>query len=102
VTTDKPHPDYPGVPTTAQAGLPGFEEYTQGLGNVGPAGIPAPVVARLNQAIRASLTRPETGQRLKQLGAIVHPSSPEEFRDWLTGDAERWARVITAAGVKAE
>jgi tripartite-type tricarboxylate transporter receptor subunit TctC len=102
VTTEKPHPDYPGVPTTAQAGLPGFEEYTQGLGIVGPAGIPAAAVAKLNQAVRASLTKPETQKRLQQLGAIVHPSSPDEFRNWLTGDAERWARVIKAAGVTAQ
>lgn len=102
VTTEKPHPDYPGVPTTAQAGLPGFEEYAQGLGIVGPAGIPAAAVAKLNQAVRASLTKPETQKRLQQLGAIVHPSSPDEFRNWLTGDAERWARVIKAAGVTAQ
>jgi tripartite-type tricarboxylate transporter receptor subunit TctC len=102
VTTEKPHPDYPGVPTTAQAGLPGFEEYTQGLGIVGPAGIPQPAVAKLNAAVRASLARPETEQRLKQLGAIVHPSSPEEFRAWLAGDRSRWERVIKAAGVTAQ
>src|SRR3954468_18590867 len=36
VTTEKRPPDYPGVPTTAEAGLPGFEDYTQGLGIVGP------------------------------------------------------------------
>ena len=102
VTTEKPHPDYPGVPTTAQAGLPGFEEYTQGLGIVGPAGIPQPVVMKLNAAVRSSLSKPETEQRLKQLGAIVHGSSPEEFRSWLTGDRERWERVIKAAGVKGE
>ena len=102
VTTEQPHPDYPGVPTTAQAGLPGFEEYTQGLGIVGPAGIPPPVVAKLNAAVRASLARPETGQRLKQLGAIVHASSPEEFRTWLAGDRERWERVIKAAHVTAQ
>lgn len=102
VTTEKPHPDYPGVPTTAQAGLPGFEEYTQGLGIVGPAGIPQPVVMKLNAAVRASLAKSETEQRLKQLGAIVHASSPEEFRTWLGQDAERWARVIKAAGVKGE
>ncbi len=102
VTTEKPHPDYPGVPTTAQAGLPGFEEYTQGLGIVGPAGIPQPVVTKLNAAVRSSLSKPETEQRLRQLGAIVHGSSPEEFRTWLTGDRERWERVIKAAGVKGE
>jgi tripartite-type tricarboxylate transporter receptor subunit TctC len=102
VTTEKPHPDYPGVPTTAQAGLPGFEEYTQGLGIVGPAGIPQPVVMKLNAAVRASLAKPETEQRLKQLGAIVHASSPEEFRTWLGEDRSRWERVIKAAGVKGE
>jgi tripartite-type tricarboxylate transporter receptor subunit TctC len=102
VTTEKRHPDYPGVPTTAEAGLPGFEEYTQGLGIVGPAGIAPPVAAKLNAAVRASLGKPETEQRLKQLGANVHPSSPEEFRTWLGQDAERWARVIKAAGVTAE
>ena len=102
VTTEKRHPDYPGVPTTAEAGLPGFEEYTQGLGVVGPAGIAPPVAAKLSAALRASLARPETEQRLKQLGAIVHPSTPEEFRTWLGQDAGRWARVIKAAGVTAE
>jgi tripartite-type tricarboxylate transporter receptor subunit TctC len=102
VTTEKRHPDYPGVPTTAEAGLPGFEDYTQGLGIVGPAGIAPPVVAKLNAAVRASLGKPETGQRLKQLGAIVHASSPAEFRKWIGEDAERWARVIKAAGVTAE
>ena len=102
VTTEKRHADYPGVPTTAEAGLPGFEEYTQGLGVVGPADIPAPVVAKLNGAVRASLTKPQTGQRLKQLGAIVHASTPEELRTWLGQDAERWARVIKAAGVSAD
>jgi len=102
VTTEKRHPDYPGVPTTAESGLPGFEDYTQGLGVVGPAGISAPVVQKLNAAVRASLAKPETEQRLKQLGAVVHASSPEEFRAWLRQDAERWARVIKAAGVTAE
>ena len=102
VTTEKRHPDYPGVPTTAEAGLPGFEEYTQGLGVVGPAGIPGSVVAKLNGALRAALGKPDTEQRLKRLGAIVHPSSPEEFRTWLGKDAERWARVVKAAGVTAD
>ena len=102
VTTEKRHPDYPGVPTTAESGLPGFEDYTQGLGIVGPAGISAPVVQKLNAAVRSSLAKPETGQRLKQLGALVQASSPEEFRAWLRQDAERWARVIKAAGVTAE
>jgi tripartite-type tricarboxylate transporter receptor subunit TctC len=87
----------------AESGFPGFEEYTQGLGVVGPAGMPTAVVNRLNEAIRASLAKAETKDKLKALGAITEGgSTPAEFRSWLQKDAERWARVIKAAGVKAE
>jgi len=103
VSTEKRHPDYPNVPTMNESGFPGFEEYTQGLGVVGPAGIPAAVVSSLNSAIRASLVKPETKEKLKKLGAITEGgSTPAEFRSWLAKDLERWARVIKAAGVKAE
>lgn len=103
VSTEKRHPDYPGVPTMSESGFPGFEEYTQGLGVVGPAGLPAPVVSRLNGAIRAALVKPETKERLNKLGAITEGgSTPDEFRSWLAKDLERWARVIKTAGVKAE
>jgi tripartite-type tricarboxylate transporter receptor subunit TctC len=103
VSTAQRHADYPGVPTMAESGFPGFEEYTQGLGVVGPAGLPAPVVARLNEAIRASLVKPETKEKLNKLGAITEGgSTPAEFRAWLAKDLERWERVIKTAGVKAE
>ena len=102
VSTEKRHPDYPNVATMSESGFPGFEEYTQGLGVVGPAGMPGPVVARLNEAIRASLARPDTAEKLKAMGAITQASTPAEFRSFLVKDLERWARVIKAAGVKAE
>ena len=103
LSTEKRHPDYPGVPTMAESGFPGFEQYTQGLGVVAPAGTPGPVVDKLNHAIRASLAKPETKEKLKALGAITDGgSTPAEFRAWLGKDAERWAKVIKAAGVTAE
>ena len=103
VSTDKRHPDYPGAPTMSESGFPGFEQHTQGLGVVGPAGMPALAVRKLNEAIRASLAKLETKERLKGLGAITEGgSTPEEFRKWLEGDAQRWAHVIQAAGVKGE
>jgi len=103
VSTAARHPDYPGAPTMAEAGFPGFEEYTQGLGIIAPAGTPAPVVKRLNEAVRASLEKPETKEKLKALGAITDGgSTPAEFQAWLKKDAERWERVIKAANVKAE
>jgi len=103
VSTGARHPDYPDTPTMAQSGFAGFEQYTQGLGLVAPAGTPAPVIDKLNAAVRASLAKPQTKEKLKGLGAITEGgSSPARFRAWLQSDAERWARVIKAAGVRAE
>ena len=103
VSTKAQHPDYPGVPTMAEAGFVGFEQYTQGLGVVAPAGTPPAVVKRLNDAVRASLARAETKEKFKGLGAITEGgSTPAEFQEWLKGDAVRWERVIKTAGVKAE
>jgi tripartite-type tricarboxylate transporter receptor subunit TctC len=86
----------------AESGFPGFEEYTQGLGIVGPRGVPAAAVDKLNAAVRASVAKPETRARLAALGAVTQPGSPQELTTWLKQDAERWARVIKAAGVKEE
>jgi tripartite-type tricarboxylate transporter receptor subunit TctC len=102
VSTAQRHADYPGVPTMAESGFPGFEEYTQGLGVVGPRGVPAAAVDKLNAAVRASLAKPETRVRLAALGAVTQATSPQELTAWLKQDAERWARVIKAAGVKEE
>ncbi|TMI15181.1 MAG: tripartite tricarboxylate transporter substrate binding protein [Betaproteobacteria bacterium] len=70
VSTEKRHPDYPAVLTMAESGFPGFEQYTQGLGVVAPAGTPAPVIDKLNAAVRASLAKPETKEKLKGLGGF--------------------------------
>lgn len=101
ISTAQRSPDFPNVPTMAESGFPGFEEYTQGLGILAPAGTPAPVVERLNQAVHAGLTKPETVERLQGLGAIVERSTPEEFAVFLQQDLERWRRVIAAANIRA-
>src|SRR5258706_564342 len=85
----------PGEVTYASAGNGGSPPL--------PAALPAAVVARLNEAIRASLAKAETKEKRRGLGAITEGGSPPaEFRAWLVKDAERWARVIKAANVKAE
>jgi tripartite-type tricarboxylate transporter receptor subunit TctC len=102
VGTPQPHPDFPGVPTMAESGLPGFEETAPWVGMLVPAGTPAPVVARLSEEMRKSIAKPETRERFKQLGAVAIADTPEEFAAFLRKDYERWARVIKASGVKAE
>lgn len=99
ISTAERSPDYPNVPTMREIGFPGFEDYSQGLGIAAPAGTPAAVLARLNTAVRASLEKPATNQRLRSLGAIVSPSTPAEFGAFLERDLDRWRRVIEAAKI---
>ena len=102
VGTPKRHPDYPSVPTMAEAGMPGLAETAPWVGMIAPAGTPAPVVNRLSEEMHKSLARPETRERLRVLGAVPVGDKPAEFHEFLKKDHERWARVIKAAGVKVE
>jgi tripartite-type tricarboxylate transporter receptor subunit TctC len=102
VTTEKRHPDFPGAPTMAEAGFPGFESYVGPVGFMAPAGTPAPAMQKLSTAIRAALTKPEVRDRLRGLGAVVVGSSPDEYREWLKGDAQRWSQLIAAAQIKGD
>jgi tripartite-type tricarboxylate transporter receptor subunit TctC len=102
VGTPQPHPDFPGVPTMQQSGLPGFEETAPWVGMLAPAGTPAAAVARLSEEMRKSIAKPETRERFRALGAVAIADTPAEFAAFLRKDYERWARVIKVSGVKAE
>ncbi len=102
VGTPVRHPDFPGVPTMAEAGFPGFEETAPWVGLLAPAGTPAPIVNRLSEEMRKSLARPKTKETMKAQGAVIVADTPAEFSAFLKKDYERWARVIKASGVKAE
>jgi tripartite-type tricarboxylate transporter receptor subunit TctC len=102
IGTAKRHADFPDVPTMAESGFPGFEETAPWVGLLAPAATPGPIVDRLSVEMRKSLAKPETVARLKSLGAITVGDTPGEYLKFLRKDYERWARVIKAAGVKAE
>lgn len=102
VTTPKRHPDTPNVPTMAESGYPGFEEYVGPVGFVAPAGTPAAVVQKLNTAISTVLAKPAIKQKLSNLGADVVSLGPNEYRTWLTQDHDRWAQLIKQANIKDE
>lgn len=102
VTTKQRHADFPGVPTMAEAGFPGFEDYIGPVGFLAPAGTPPAAIARRSGAIRATLAKPAIQDKLRALGAVVVGSSPDEYRDWLKKDYDRWAQLIKDAGVTAE
>ena len=102
VTTAKRLPEYPSVPTTAELGFAGFEDYAQPIGFIGPAGLPAEVTARLQKSIEAALAKPEVQARLKSLGAELTFRNAEDYKAWLTQDRKRWADLIHKANIRAE
>ena len=102
ITTPKRHADFAQVPTMAEAGLAGFEEYVGPVGFLAPAGTPPAVVEKLDRAVTAALAKPALQARLRSLGAVVMHLGPTEYREWLKQDNARWAQLIKAANIKAE
>lgn len=90
------------VPTVNEAlGLTDFEA-DQWYGVVAPAGTPADIVARLNQAINAALNSAELKKRLGAEGAVANPTTPEAFGKYIASEIERWKPVITSGRVKVD
>lgn len=89
----------PDVPTVAEAAVPGFEA-DQWYGIVGPAGMPADVVAKINGQVNAALQSPSILARLQSEGAQPMPNTPEVFGQLIAKDMQRWGQVIKASGMK--
>lgn len=101
VTTAKRAPFLPDVPTMAEAGVPGYDTGVW-WGLLGPAGMPANIVAQLSSDFLAELKAPAVKDRLNTLGASPIGSSPKEFDAVIRADYEKWGPIIKAAGMKAE
>lgn len=91
----------PEVPTLAESGAPGYEMNTW-WGVLGPAAMPAAIVARLNSDIAAILAQPESAKRLEAEGAAPSPLPSAEFTRRLGTEIEKWTRVARDANIKVE
>jgi len=104
VTTATRAPAFPELPTMAEAGgreLAGFDVSTW-FGVMAPAGSPAPVVARLNEAFRKALATPEMRERLKNMGAEPAPTSPEQFAAFIRAELAKYEKVVKFSGAKVD
>jgi tripartite-type tricarboxylate transporter receptor subunit TctC len=101
VSTAKRSPLLPDVPTIAEAGVPGYE-IAIWWGMLAPAGLPGPVVARLNAEIAGILGEPETAKRLQADGAAPSPMAAAAFARVLAAEVEKWKGVAREAGIKGE
>jgi len=101
VSTARRFPGHTSIPTIDESGLPGFEASAWD-GIFAPAGTPAPIVARLNAAIREALDDPDLVAALLARGAQPVPGSSESFVRFIAASAERWAVAVRASGAKID
>ena len=101
VLSEKRSPIFPDVPTIAESGFPGFEASVW-YAVVGPAGMPAPVVARLHQEVQAALAAPDVRDRLTSAGGDVAPGSSAMVADMLRSEQQRYERLIREARIKPD
>ncbi len=101
VTSKKPSPSLPGVPTMDASGLKGFEFYAWD-GLYAPASTPPEVIAKMNTAINEVLTQKETEQRLRDRGAEPSPMSPEQFQSFTAAEKQRLGAVVQEIGAKVD
>jgi tripartite-type tricarboxylate transporter receptor subunit TctC len=101
VTSERRNPTIPDVPTAAELGLDDFI-VTSWQATMASAGVPAPILARLEAAAIESLRHPESLQRLNQVGFDVVASSAAEFRRFQAAEIARWKTVVDRANIRAE
>jgi len=100
VTSTHPSPSLPNVPSASQT-LPGFETISF-LAIAGPAGMPRPILDRLNAEVRRSIQTPEITQRFAEWGGQPAPTSPEEAQRFIETEIAKWKRVADARKIIIE
>ena len=101
VTGKTRHPSMPNVPTTAEAGLTSFQ-LESWVALYAPAATPAPVVAKLSEAVKKSLEQAEVKQRADTAGVEVRYLNPQQMDVLLKKELPYWNKVIKAANIKLD
>ncbi|HEX2830860.1 MAG TPA: tripartite tricarboxylate transporter substrate binding protein [Burkholderiales bacterium] len=101
VGSAKRSPVVPDVPTISEAGVAGYDGSIW-WGILGPAGIPQPIVTRLNTEIGAILRDPDMAKRLNAEAAEPLIETPEAFGKLIAGDLAKWQRIAKQAGIRAD
>jgi tripartite-type tricarboxylate transporter receptor subunit TctC len=101
VTSLQRSPAVPEIPTVDESGLPGYET-AQWYGILAPAGVPEPIVTRLNAESVRIVQAPEFAARLARDGSIPQGTSPQEFAAYFRNEIAKWKKVIKISGARAE
>ena len=91
----------PDVPTTAEAGLPGYE-FAAYFGLLAPEGTPAEIVRRLNTEVVKALAAPDLIESLAKMGLEPTPTTPEQYAALIAEEGGKWKRLVVRIGIKLE
>jgi tripartite-type tricarboxylate transporter receptor subunit TctC len=101
VTGSRRHPDFPDMPTFAEAGVPGFE-IRLWYGLLAPAGTPRDIVNRVSDVVLAAVAEPQFRATLAKQGTDPMPMNPDQFGAFLRTEHARYLDIIKRANVKIE
>ena len=101
ITSDKRSPLLPAVPTLTEAGVPNAD-MLQWFAVLAPAGLPPPIVERLNGELDAILKQLDVVEKIASQGGEIIGGSARAFADFLPGDVAAWAQLVKAADIRAE
>ncbi|HSI56706.1 MAG TPA: tripartite tricarboxylate transporter substrate binding protein [Ideonella sp.] len=101
VTTAERSPAYEGVPTLAEAGVPGYAAESW-YGLYAPAGTPKEVVARLNAAVKRAVQGEAFRKQVQAEGLVVSAGSPEELDRYVRAEEVRWRKVVKDGHITAD
>jgi tripartite-type tricarboxylate transporter receptor subunit TctC len=90
-----------GVPTTGEAGMPGFTAATW-FGLYGPSSMPAALREKISMDIRRIVAEPGMTQRLQDMGGQVNNSTPEAFQKVIDAEVKNWAQAVQLSGAKID
>jgi tripartite-type tricarboxylate transporter receptor subunit TctC len=91
----------PHLPTMSESGLPGFD-VASWFSLVAPAGVPRPIVERLNREVHDMLRARTTREKFADGGIEITPSTPEELGERIRSDQPVWTKILRDAGIQAE
>ena len=91
----------PDVPTTAEAGLPGYV-LASWFGLAAPAGTPTETVNRINADVQKALAAPDVVETMAKLGLEPGGGTPRQYAEMIVDDLAQWRAAVKAAGIKLE
>ena len=100
VTTPEPSPAFKGVPTVA-ASVPGYAVESW-YGFFVRAGTPAPVIAKLTDAVKQAAQNPDFVKKVENEGLIVTASEPAEFDRYVKSEEARWRKIVKENNIRAD